>query len=87
MEINKGDLEDSDNEEEVLVDLNSVDTAAHKRVLVTIDNEKVPITFELVGHSGKYYMGVKVTMFNQVALKDEGFFLIVNQKQWELTAE
>lgn len=64
MDINKGDQEDSENEEEVLIDLISLDTAAQKRSLVDINGEKVPVTMELVGHSGKYYLGLKVTLFN-----------------------
>jgi hypothetical protein len=36
MDINKGDAEDSDNEEEVLIDHLIIDTAAYKRILIDV---------------------------------------------------
>ena len=87
MDINRGDQEDSENEEQVLIDLAPIDTAAYRRALVDINGEKVPVTMELIGHSGKYYLGVKVTLFNQKELRDTGFFLLVDHKIWELTPE
>jgi hypothetical protein len=47
----------------------------------------VPVTLELLGHSGKNYLGIKVAIFNPATLKESGFFLVVDHRIWELTVE
>ena len=43
----------------------------------------VPVTIVLVGYDEKYYLGVKVTIFDPQKVKESGFFLTVDQADWE----
>jgi len=44
MEINKGDDEDSDNEEKAIIKNKPIDTIAFVRRILEIKNQKVPVT-------------------------------------------
>jgi hypothetical protein len=50
MEINKGDDEDSDNEEEVNISQRKIECIAFFRKLVDMQGEKLPLTISLLGH-------------------------------------
>ena len=38
----------------------------------------VPATVSLVGYGEKYYLGIKVTLFDPEKVKESGFFLTVD---------
>ena len=44
MELNKGDLEDSDYEEEVNISMKKIECIMHNRKLLDINGEKMPLT-------------------------------------------
>eukprot|EP00347_Sterkiella_histriomuscorum_P005987 403354508 len=87
MELNKGDLEDSDFEEEVNIAKKKIECIMHIRKLLDINGEKMPLTIQLMGYDNNCYLGIKVTAYNPTLIKETGVFLTVNQKYWELTDE
>ena len=78
IEINKGDLEDSDYEEEVSISQRKIEPVTHKRKVLDILGEKVPLTIQLLGYE-ESYLGIKVSIFNTQTIKDIGFFFTVDQ--------
>lgn len=38
-----------------------------------------------MGFDDTEFLGIKVTLFNQKQLKEEGYFFFVNEKKWALT--
>ena len=57
----------------------------YRRKLLDVKNKKVPATISLLGCDSKFYLGIKVTLFDPIACTEDGFFLTVNQKSWELS--
>jgi len=87
IELSKGDFEDSDNEEEVLISWRKLDCVTHKRKIIEAEGFKVPFTIQLLGYNSQNYLGIKASCFNPVTLSETGVFFIVDQKRWELTDE
>lgn len=86
MELNKGEQEDSDYEEEVIISQKKIECIIHMRKLLDIQGDKIPLTIQLLGYD-QSYLGIKVSAYNPATIKDLGFFFIVNQKYWEFTDE
>lgn len=87
MELNKGDAEDSDYEEEVNIAMKKIESIVHTRKLLDFNGEKVPLTISLLGFDNKSFLGIKVVCYSPLFIKEQGFFLSVNQAYWELTDE
>ena len=83
MELNKGDEEDSDYEERAKIDNRKIDNIAYVRRIIEVKNQKVPATIQLLGCDSRFYLGIKVTMFDPATVSESGFFLTVKQKSWE----
>ena len=77
------DDEDSDFEEKANIKNKSIDTIAYLRRIIEVKNQKVPATIELLGCDSKFYLGIKVTLFDPATVSESGFFLTVKQKSWE----
>lgn len=86
MNINKGDEEDSDDEEEVLISERGIDVVTHARRAIDVSGTKMPMTISLLGVEN-VYVGLKVVLFNSETLKEEGVFFTVDSKKWELSEE
>jgi len=92
MKYNRGDEEDSDYEEEVSITRTKWDCLASARRIMRLSNsngensEPRLVTIQLMGVDDKYFLGIKITLFNQKQLKEEGYFFFVNQKRWALSA-
>jgi hypothetical protein len=87
MELNKGDAEDSDYEEEINIGMKKIDCVIHIRKLLDVHGEKIPLTISLLGYDNKYYLGIKVVVYNPQLIKDAGFFFSVDQEYWALGEE
>mmetsp|Transcript_9387 Transcript_9387/g.12782 ORF Transcript_9387/g.12782 Transcript_9387/m.12782 type:complete len:187 (+) Transcript_9387:1488-2048(+) len=83
MELNKGDAEDSDFEEKAIIKVKSIDTIAYVRRILEVKNQKVPATIQLIGCDQRFYLGIKVTLFDPETVSESGFFLTIKQKNWE----
>ena len=83
MSMNKGDDEDSDHEEKVLISNKKIENVAFVRRILTVKNKPVPATVSLVGCDGQFYLGIKVTLYDPVTIIETGFFLTVKQASWE----
>ena len=46
-----------------------------------------PATISLLGCDSRFYLGIKVTLFDPETVKETGFFLTIDQSSWEHTAE
>ena len=75
IELNKGDAEDSDHEEKAIIKNKPIDTIAHVRRIHEVKNQKVPVTIELLGCDSRFYLGIKVTLFDPETISESGFFL------------
>jgi hypothetical protein len=64
MELNKGDLEDSDYKEEVHISQKKIECIVHMRKLLDIQGDKIPLTIQLMGYDNTTYLGLKVSAFN-----------------------
>ena len=62
--FNKGDEEDSDHEEKAWISSKSIETVAYVRRILDVNNMMVPATISLLGCDGKFYLGIKVTLFD-----------------------
>lgn len=87
MELSKGDAEDSDYEEEVLISMRKIECVIHMRKLLDVNGEKIPLTISLLGFNNKQYLGIKVAAYNPSLIKELGFFFSVNQEHWALSDE
>ena len=76
--FSKGDDEDSDHEEKVIIAKKPISSIAYKRRILDVKNKKVPATISLLGCDSKFYLGIKVTLFDPIACIEDGFFLTVN---------
>ena len=38
-----------------------------------------------MGFDDTEFLGIKITLFNQKQLKEEGYFFFINEKKWALT--
>ena len=83
MELNKGDEEDSENEEKALISHKPIDCVAYIRRIIDVKDQKVPATISLLGCEGKFYLGIKVTLYDPGTVSDTGFFLTIKQSNWE----
>lgn len=83
MELNRGDEEDSDNEEQALIATRRIDCVCAVRQIITVKDRRVPATISLVGVENKIYLGIKVTVFDPDTVSESGFFLTVDQAAWE----
>jgi hypothetical protein len=83
MELNRGDDEDSDNEEQALISSRPIDCVCAVRKIITVKDRKVPATISLVGVENKIYLGIKVTFLDPETISESGFFLTVDQSAWE----
>lgn len=54
--------------------------------MIDFNDGPLVATLELLGVEGKFYLGIRVTIFDRASLTSQGFFLSVKPKQWELTA-
>ena len=86
MELNRGDDEDSDNEEQALISSRPIDCVCAVRKIITVKERKVPATISLVGVENKIYLGIKVTFLDPETISESGFFLTVDQAAWERSA-
>ena len=43
----------------------------------------MPATLQLIGCDSKFYLGIKVTLFDSVTISESGFFLTLKQSSWE----
>ena len=87
MQLNKGDAEDSDYEEEVNISMKRVDCVVHMRKLLDVNNQKVPLTIQLLGFDNQHYLGIKVVTYNPQLIRELGFFFTVDQEFWALSEE
>ena len=87
MELCKGDAEDSDYEEDVSIAMKKVESVVHIRKLLDVHGDKIPLTIQLLGYDSRWYLGIKVVMYNPHLIKEAGFFFTVNQDHWALTEE
>ena len=85
MELNKGDDEDSDNEEQALISNKPIDCVCAVRRIVNVKERRVPVTISLIGCENKIYFGIKVTVMDPETISESGFFLTVDQAAWERT--
>ena len=85
MDLNRGDDEDSDFEEKAIIRTKPITTIAYLRRVIEVKNQKVPATIQLLGCDSRFYLGVKVTLFDPATVSESGFFLTVKQKSWERT--
>ena len=76
--LNKGDEEDSDHEEKAWVAAKPLENVAYSRRVLQVGGRMVPATVSLVGYGEKYYLGIKVTLFDPEKVKESGFFLTVD---------
>jgi len=57
------------------------------RRIIEVEGRKTPATLSLLGCEGKFYLGIKVTVFNWNTVSESGFFMTINQKEWERSEE
>ena len=75
---NKGDEEDSDHEERVSIAKKPIETIAYVRRIIKVNEQMIPATISLIGCEGKYFLGMKVTMYDPMTASENGFFLTIN---------
>ena len=68
--------DDSDFEEKAIIKCKPIDTVAYLRRIIEVKNLKVPATIYLLG-CDKFYLGLKVTLFDPATISESGFFLTV----------
>ena len=85
MELNKGDDEDSENEEKALIQNKHIETVTYTRRMVEMKDRYLPATLSLLGCENNY-LGIKVTLFDPLTVSDTGFFLTIDQTSWVRTA-
>jgi hypothetical protein len=85
MELNRGDDEDSENEEQALIASKPIDCVCAVRKIITVKGRRVPATVSLVSMDNKVYLGIKVTVLDPDTISEQGFFLTVDQAAWERT--
>lgn len=78
MELNRGDDEDSENEEQALIANKPIDCVCAVRNIITVKGRRVPATVSLVGIGNKSYLGIKVTVLDPETVSEQGFFLTVD---------
>lgn len=54
-----------------------IETVCYSRYIVSVGNEKVPFTINLMGFKDQYF-GIKATSFNKQELKENGVFFKIN---------
>lgn len=85
--MNRGDDESgSETEEKALIQCKPIDTVIFVRRMMKVSDRYLPITLSLLAVEDRFF-GIKVTLFDPVTVSDSGFFLTVDQKSWERTAE
>ena len=62
--LNKGDEEDSDHEEKAWVAAKTLENIAYSRRIFLVDGKMIPATVSLIGYDEKYFLGIKVTLFD-----------------------
>ena len=83
MHLNKGDDEDSDHEEQASIKKRKISVMAYSRRVMEVKNLKVPATIELLGCDSKFFLGIRVTLFDPTTVSQSGFFLTLKQSNWE----
>ena len=85
--MNRGDDESgTETEEKALIQCKPIDTVIFVRRMMKVSDRYLPITLSLLAVEDRFF-GIKVTLFDPVTVSDSGFFLTVDQKSWERTAE
>lgn len=87
MEFNKGDEEDSENEERAMITSRPIDCVAFARRVIKVGDKKVPVTIQLLGCDSKFFIGIRVTLYDPTSIGEYGFFLTVRQSLWEKSEE
>lgn len=83
-EVDNDDDLDEDDEEEYYIRENEIECIMYKRHIKQINGHRVPVSVQLLGHSNKHFIGIKVTAFDNNKCQDLGFFMTVDQQHWKI---
>lgn len=61
-------------------------TFCHKRLLKQTATLN-PITLQLIGIRKLKILGVKITLFNPITLREQGVFFKVNSEKWQFSGK
>ena len=64
--------------ENVQIRLRSIECVYHYRKALTVGRQTLPVSVQLLGVEGQYYLGLRVTIFDNESVSEQGFFLLIN---------
>lgn len=91
MELNRGDDEDSDYEEEVRIAQKEIICILNSRRVVQNTDLEInmsppsPMTIQLLCIEDSEFLGIKVTQFDMMKLQEQGYFIFINDKVWQIS--
>ena len=87
MKLNKGDDEDSDFEETILIGEREIAILAHARQMIkfTKNQPSMLVTIELIALAKTEFFGLRVVQFNQANLQEDGFFIFIDTEVWKMS--
>ena len=77
MDLNKGDEEDSETEEKAMISKKPIVTVTSVRRIMNVSGRMQPATISLLAYDGKYFLGIKVALYDPATVSETGFFLTV----------
>ena len=78
--------DDPDQEEEVYISIENIQTVCNVRHIVNIDGKRLPITLSLIGNS-EIFFGIKIVTYHREDYFEQGVFLRVDTEEWKYSDE
>ena len=84
IKINREEREDSDDDDKVFIRQHPIDCFSFVRKIIQINGIRVPVTLQLIGVPNRFFLGIKLVVFNTDTTSESGVFLCIDQKNWLL---